>query len=67
MSTVHEPIAEVLAHDVPVAGRLIGVGTTKGWELVRSGDLRTIRIGRRRLVTKQALHAFLDHVGASSA
>jgi hypothetical protein len=31
-----EPV-DALAYDVPVAGRMIGVGTTKVWELVRSG------------------------------
>jgi hypothetical protein len=35
--------------------------------LVRSGDLPTIRIGRRRLVTKEALLTFLDRLSASAA
>jgi excisionase family DNA binding protein len=65
--TEYEPPVEALAYDVPVAGRMIGVGTTKVWELVRSGDLQTIRIGRRRLVTKEALQAFLDRLSASAA
>ena len=67
MNTEHGSIADVLAYDVPVAGRLIGVGSTKAWELVRSGDLPTIRIGRRRLVTKRALQAFLDRLSTCAA
>ena len=62
-----EQVIDALAYDVPVAGRMIGVGTTKVWELVRGGDLPTIRIGRRRLVTKDALLAFLDRLSASAA
>ena len=67
MSTDNAPVADVLAYDVPAAGRLLGVGTTKAWELVRSGELPTIRIGRRRLVTRQALHAFVDRLSVSAA
>jgi len=57
---------EPLAYDVPVAGRLIGLGATKTWELVRSGDLPSIRIGRRRLVTRQALHEFVLRLGRAA-
>lgn len=67
MKTDNRPSIEALAYDVPSAGRLIGVGTTKAWELVRSGELATVRIGRRRLVTRKALHEFVDRLSVSAA
>jgi excisionase family DNA binding protein len=40
---------------VPEAAQLLGVGRTFGWELARSGQLPTIRLGRRVLVPRAAL------------
>jgi len=35
---------------VKEAGRLLGIGRTTAWRLVRSGELRTVRICRRVIV-----------------
>jgi len=40
---------------VPDAARLLGIGTTLAWELVRAGDLPSIKLGRRVLVPRMAL------------
>ena len=40
---------------VPEAARLLGVGTTFCWEMVRSGRLEVIRLGRRVLVPRGAV------------
>ncbi len=40
---------------VPQAARLLGVGTTLCWEMVHSGQLASIRLGRRVLVPRVAL------------
>jgi len=37
------------------AARLLGVGTTLCWEMVHSGQLPSIRLGRRVLVPRAAL------------
>jgi excisionase family DNA binding protein len=66
MSTVESSVVEALAYDVPAAARLMGVGTTKAWELVRSGQLPSIRIGRRRQVTRQALGQFVERLSVST-
>jgi excisionase family DNA binding protein len=42
---------------IPEAARLLGIGVTHAWELARSGDLPTVRLGRRRLVPIGALAA----------
>lgn len=61
-----EVTGEPLAYDVPAAGRLIGLGRTKTWELVRSGELASIRVGRRRLVTRQALQELVLRLGRAA-
>jgi excisionase family DNA binding protein len=62
MRTVNEHLPrEVVITDrpllvsVPEAARLLGVGVSFGWFLVRNGDLPTIRLGRRVLVPRGAL------------
>jgi excisionase family DNA binding protein len=40
---------------VPDAALLLGIGATLCWELVHSGQLETIRLGRRVLVPRSAV------------
>ena len=40
---------------VPEAARLLGVGKTFAWALVRSGALPTVRLGKRVLIPRAAL------------
>jgi excisionase family DNA binding protein len=51
--------ARPLAVTVPSACRLIGRGNTKTWELIKQGRLKTIRVGRRRLVLYSSLEALI--------
>lgn len=44
------------------AGRLLGIGRTKTYELIDSGDLRTVTIGRRRLVPAAELESFVERL-----
>jgi excisionase family DNA binding protein len=46
---------EPLTVTVPQAAKLIGVGTTTAWELVHSGRLRSVRLGRRVLIPRSAI------------
>ncbi len=45
---------------VPEAARLPGVGKTFGWEMVRSGDMPSIKLGRRVLVPRAALERLIS-------
>jgi excisionase family DNA binding protein len=45
---------------VPEAAHLLGVGTTFCWELVRSGTLPSIRLGRRVLIARSALEQLIS-------
>ena len=37
----------------------IGVGVTKGYELINSGDLKVIKIGRATRITVDSIKAFV--------
>jgi len=44
---------------VPEAAKALGIGDTLAWRLVQSGELRTVKLGRRRLVPRAALDDLL--------
>jgi excisionase family DNA binding protein len=49
-----------LAHSINGTCDQLGVGRTKIYDLISRGDLETVRIGSRRLVTHRSLEALLD-------
>jgi len=46
------------------ACRLSGIGRTTLYSLLSAGDIRSVRIGRRRLVVVESLRAYLDNLPA---
>lgn len=58
--------AEPLAVRIPDAVRMTGIGRSKLYELIASGDLETIKVGRCTLVTVDAIKAFLAKARADS-
>jgi excisionase family DNA binding protein len=51
---------------VEEAADMLSIGRTKTYRMIASGELRTVRIGRRRLVPVSELEAFInDLLGAS--
>lgn len=40
---------------------VLGVGRNTAYELVRSGQIESIRVGRQLRITKQALVAFMNN------
>lgn len=44
----------------PTARRLIGVGNTKFWDLVKSGRIRMTDVGGRRMVVYASLESLAD-------
>lgn len=44
---------------VPEAAKALGIGDTLAWRLVQTGELRTVKLGRRRLVPRSALDELL--------
>lgn len=49
----------VMAVDVPTAAKALGMSTGKTWQLIGSGELRSKLVGRRRLVSVEAIREFL--------
>jgi hypothetical protein len=41
----------------PTARQLIGVGNTKYWELVKSGRIKTVEVGRQKMAVYASLEA----------
>ncbi|MEI7827629.1 MAG: helix-turn-helix domain-containing protein [Euryarchaeota archaeon] len=51
---------EALTLSVEHAARLIGISRASAYRLVRSGELRAVRVGRRVLVLKKPLMEMLE-------
>jgi len=46
----------------PDAGHALGVGRTKMFELIASGELTSVRVGRRRLIPATAIRDYVDRL-----
>ena len=53
------PAIERLAVSPSEAARLAGIGRTTLYEAIGSGALRSLKIGKRRLITVEALREWL--------
>jgi excisionase family DNA binding protein len=53
-------ISRPLALPIKEACRVLGIGPTKLWELIGDGSVRTINIGRRRLVVYSSLESLVE-------
>jgi excisionase family DNA binding protein len=65
-----EPLATPvtpLLYSVHGAARVLGLGRSKVYELIRTGTLRTVKIGRRRLVPAEALSAYVARLVSEQA
>lgn len=60
MNTEASAITERLAFPVAEAALLLGIGKTKTRELIASGELRSIRAGRRVLVPRSEIEAYIS-------
>jgi excisionase family DNA binding protein len=54
-----EHIPERLAFPVAETAQLLGIGKTKTRELINSGELGSIRAGRRLLVPRSEIQAYI--------
>jgi excisionase family DNA binding protein len=60
------PAAERLAYSVTEAARLTGLSRDLLYDEMRRGNLAYIKVGRRRLITRQHLEQFLDITPSST-
>ena len=54
------PPIEPLAVTISAAKTLSGLGNTTLWELIGKGTLKTVRVGRRRLIIYSSLKGLLE-------
>lgn len=45
---------------IPKACRMTGIGRSKLYELIKAGEIETIKVGRSTLLTVAGLEAFLE-------
>lgn len=44
---------------VPEAAHLLSIGRSRCYQLLLGGELRSLKLGRRRLIPREALNAFV--------
>lgn len=59
MSSIHD-LPAPLAHRIPDACRRLGVGRSSLYELIKSGEVKTIKIGTRTLVPEAELQKVIN-------
>lgn len=47
-------------HDVEAVRKRLNLGRSKTFELITTGQLRSVKVGRRRLVSEAALVEFIE-------
>jgi len=45
---------------IPVAARMLGLGRTKIYELLDTGELASVKVGRARLIVVSSLRHFIE-------
>lgn len=53
-------------HKLDAAGQRLGVGRTALYGLINSGQLRSVKIGRSRLVPESAIVEFISRIEADA-
>ncbi len=57
--TKEHPVNEMLNDEENSRQKLGGIGHTKFYQLIRDGELRSVRIGRRRFVPQSEIDRFI--------
>jgi excisionase family DNA binding protein len=52
-----QPVAVRMA----VAGRMLGLGRTKIYELLKTGELTSVKVGRARLILVSSVRRFIEN------
>jgi len=56
-----------MAYSIAEAAAMLGIGKTLAYDLIGSGQLPTVTIGRRRLVTRDQLDRFVAELTQAGA
>lgn len=58
---------EKVGYSIEEAAQSLGVGRTTVYDLMNSGDLESVKVGRRRIIPADAVGAFLAARRAATA
>lgn len=53
-------------YSVPAAAAWLSISQAQVWRLLEAGDLASVKCGRRRLIPREALTAYVDGLPAAS-
>lgn len=53
---------QTLLVTIEEAARLLGIGRTTMFELIGRGELKSVRLGRRRLIARRQLESFVEEL-----
>ena len=59
-----DPPADRLAYSVDEAARITGLSRDLLYDQMRTGKLRYLKVGRRRIITRQNLESFLTRTAS---
>lgn len=62
-----DPVATPLLYDVTAAGQALSIGRNEIYHRIQTGEIRSVRIGRRRLIPATELAAFVDRLITEAA
>jgi excisionase family DNA binding protein len=60
-------VATPLAVSVKTACKVLGIGNTTMWALIKAGRVKTVSVGRRRLVIYATLESLLIPKGGNAS
>lgn len=63
---MNAPAETRLLYRVDEAGHRLNLGRTVMYELIRSGRLRSVKVGKLRLIPSSALIEFVDQLGGAA-
>lgn len=54
-------------HQIPSACDRLGVGRSMLFELIKNGELDSVKVGRRRLIPESAIVAYIERLTGTAA
>jgi len=52
---------------IPTTVKMLGCGRTTVYELIKEGEIETVKLGKRRLVVMESLHSYVTNLRAQAA
>ena len=59
-------LGEQLLYKIPHAARLLDMSERKVWELVHTGKIESVQIGRSRRITRAALSSYIESLRSAA-